>query len=204
MEGGIEKIAAIPADLPEGLRKYWGKEIVRYSTLPADEKRMVPGGLSVPEDKRELIEFSLSLIQEFLDLPIIEDKFKTDADRAAWRSHIETTDPEAFAAYENNMLRMNKIANALNGVENLLPFLEWTKLKGMGNLPEAHTNTLKETVRIWKKTMHPDTTMKISFLEDEVIPMLQHVFDAACETDFSRPDARCSEAARAEELLLDK
>lgn len=203
MSERFESIPQVPANLPSALTRYWGKEIVEYRTLPWDEKRETPPALPFSsESQRELVEFSMRVIHEYLELPLIRDSFKTDEARAEWRVSIEKSDPAAFAAYEENMLRMNKIAYALAGVENLLPFLEWTHDKGLGALEAAHKEGLKNTILIWKKTFPPDSVQKLEFVMEYIIPLLQHVYDIARATNFTvtpaKPNSEVIEFGRRE------
>lgn len=164
----------LPQTSLEAIRPFIGTEIRDYDIPQPHERREVP----VDFEGTPQVKFGLEMIAEYLALPIIEDYFTTDEERSAWRVKLEKATPAAFAAYENNKLRMNKIAAALQGLENILPAVEWTKLEGFGNLPVAHKEGLRETVRLWKKQQPPETLFKLEFVKDTLVPLLHLAFDS--------------------------
>jgi hypothetical protein len=164
----------LPRTPLEAIRPFIGTEIRDYEIPPPHERREVPADFEgTPQ-----VKLGLKMIAEYLALPIIEDYFKTDAERSAWREKLEHATPAAFAVYENNKLRMNKISSALQGLENILPAIEWTKLAGYGDLPAAHTEGLRETVKLWKRQQPPETLVKLDFVRIQLVPLLQHAFDS--------------------------
>ncbi len=190
--GGADDGVPTPSSFPLGLSPqrltdavvpYLSKQLRRYDFPSPDVMRTIPQNFQAPPP----VLLGLAFIAEYLALPIGEDTFTDDAARAQWRKDIEDNHPDTSKAYEHNKLRMNKISFALNGVENILPYLEWTKLCGMGDIPAAHMDGLRQTIQIWKKANPPETILKIDFVENTLIPMLQHVFDCALVTQFPPP-----------------
>ncbi len=169
-----------PEALKNAILPYIPSKLRRYEFPTKDVPRTVPEGFQAPEQVLE----GLRLIAEYLALPIGEDVFTNDADRKTWREDIEMNHPDTFAAYEHNKLRVSKIAYALSGAELILPHIEWTKLEGFGDLPAAHKEGLKQTMRLWKRSYPPETLPKLEFVEATLIPMLQHVFDCALKTSY--------------------
>jgi hypothetical protein len=172
--GGADLLASRIAT-PNALRPYIGMEkqpILEYRVPATGEMRTVPKGLEAPAQ----VTRGLSLMEEYLQRPIVKDSFKTDAAREAFRTRIENEAPATFAMYENNKLRINTITSAFNGAEDVL-VARARAGENVDALFAQHETLLQRTRETWKNTQ-PDTAQKIQFVQGELDPFLRDVFDS--------------------------
>jgi SepF-like predicted cell division protein (DUF552 family) len=179
--------AAIPKQL---LRSEYFWHIHETVAFEPQDQRVVPAAVRARirsiGNEGVMIDGSLDILSAFLAHTFVFDNMDATA-REAMRAKLAREDPEGHAWYENNLLRMNKIASLMSAILLLEQCVGSTLRRTMDIVVVDKVEDMNQEVTArWKKVVAiisdlsplEHNYLKKNFVARQLAPLVQDVFDA--------------------------
>lgn len=181
----------LKSEIPEPLmHSEYLFQIVEAVAFPRSDQRVLPvivrERLAPIGADGERIIHELDILSAFLGHTFVFDKMTPEA-REEMREKLKAEYPEASAWYESNMLKINRMSDVMNALQNLEQHVGRMLQRTMDMLvgPQAEALIVEVNLR-WKKVIGlleglspaEHNMLKKDFVANRVAPLVQDVFDA--------------------------